>query len=217
MSDWIGSAVYQLSTGFVMVDAAMAQALGYSAEDMVGHASAEFESEPDDDRLRQARDLLQDGRLLRVTTCVRHGLSHARLWITVEAAVLSTLQPDLVFVRLLAVGTHGVDAVEILPEQVEREHRLLEVRADLSIALVQQVAELRQALRREQLSRRAVQHSAQVMLAEELTAETLEEEVVEWRERLTRLITLLATAGSEIDDELTGETASTAGRSSGKW
>jgi hypothetical protein len=210
MSEWIGSAVYQLGRGFVMVDAAMAQALGYSVEAMVGRSTAEFAIEPDEDRRRQARDLLRDGRLLRVTTCVRHGLSLAPLWLTVDAAVLSTIQPDLVFLRLLAIGTNGVDAIEILPEQVEAAHRLLEARADLGIALVQQVAELRQALRREQLLRRAVQYSAHVMLTEEFTADTPEEEVAEWRERLTRLLTLLATAGSEIDDELTDGTAWTA-------
>ena len=39
---WIGSAVYRLQEGFVAVDPAMAQALGYTAEEMAGRSGDDF-------------------------------------------------------------------------------------------------------------------------------------------------------------------------------
>jgi hypothetical protein len=45
------------------------------------------------------------------------------------------------------------------------------------------------------------------MLAEESTADIPDEELVEWRERLTRLLTVIATTGGELDDDSIGERA----------
>jgi hypothetical protein len=92
---------------------------------------------------------------------------------------------------------------------VEPAARLLEMRADLTTVLFQQVASLREVYRRERVLRRAVQYSARTMLDEEFAAETPAEAIAELRERLTRALMLLATAGEEIDDDPTGGGAST--------
>ncbi len=189
---WIGSAVYRLREGFVAVDAAMAQALGYTAEEMAGRAGSAFTFFVEPQFRREVTDYLQTGVACRATTCYRHGVSGEPLWITGELAPMAPSSPSLILVTLLEINESGTSSVEPLPGSLSPTDRLRALDLDLGMMLHQQLSELRESLRRRDAMRAAVQAALHRLLTEERTSTTLEERLAEVEERVDRLVALIA-------------------------
>jgi hypothetical protein len=197
---WIGSALYRLRHGFVAVDPAMAQALGYTSEQMAGRLGDDFMYVPDAWLTQEILRITHEGNCCRATTCYRHGVTGGPLWLTVEVAPMAPVSPDLILVTLVMVDYAGAPSVEALPGSATPTSKLRDLDLDVGMLLHRHVSDLWEILERQQAMREAIQNALRGLLTEERPARTLEDRLYELEERVDRLLTLITTPGRNRGD-----------------
>jgi hypothetical protein len=189
---WIGSALYRLHHGFVAVDPAMAQALGYTAEHMAGRPGEDFLYDPDEGLRQEVLRITYEGSGCRATTCCRHGVTAEPLWITVEMAPMTPGSPALLLVTLLAVDGTGSPSVEALPGTATPTSKVRALDLDVGMMLHRQVSDLREMLERQEAMRAVIQNAMRELLTEERPdVASPEERLRELEERVDRVIALI--------------------------
>jgi hypothetical protein len=173
----------------------MAQALGYTAEQMAGRRADEFLYAPDPDLRREIQRLIREGTGCRATTCYRHGVTGAPLWITIEMAPMAPSAPDLVLVTLQTVEDTGSPQAEIVPGSTNPTAKVRALDLDVGMMLHRQIADLYEIIDRQAALRGVVQNAMRLLLTEDRPATTTDDRLRDLEERLDRLLALVTTAG----------------------